>query len=93
MNQNYEINKENNEYEDEKRKNKQRLVRNEFKGVGKYGMPLIKKQKIDLDKIELWNYTKTKLNDDENRYRTIHFFTYDWLFDNVYENQKLLLRS
>lgn len=35
MNQNYEINKENNEYEDEKRKNKQRLVRNEFKGVGK----------------------------------------------------------
>lgn len=93
MNQNYEINKENNEYEDEKRKNKQRLVRNEFKGVGKYGMPLIKKQKIDLDKIELWNYTKTKLNDDENRYRTIHFFTYDWLFDNVYEKPEVALEK
>ena len=58
MNKNHEINKENNEYEDEKRKNKQRLVRNEFKGVGKYVMPLIKKQKIDLDKIELQIYIK-----------------------------------
>ena len=56
---------------------KLKFVRNEFTIVGKYGMPLIKKQKIDLDEIDLWNYTKTKLNDDENRYRTIHFFTYD----------------
>ena len=93
MNQNYDINKENNEYEDEKRKNKQRLVRNEFKGVGKYGMPLIKKQKIDLDKIELWNYTKTKLQDEDNKHKTIHFFTYDWLFDNVYEKPEVALEK
>ncbi len=93
MKQNYEINKENNEYEDEKRKNKQRLVRNEFKGVGKYGMPLIKKQKIDLDKIELWNYTKTKLQDEDNKHKTIHFFTYDWLFDNVYEKANVTLEK
>ena len=54
------------EYQEEKRKKKQKLVRNEFKGVGKYGMPLIKKQDIDLDKIELLAFTKTKLNDEEN---------------------------
>lgn len=36
-------------YEEEKRKRKQKLVRNEFEKCGKYGMPFIKKQDIDLD--------------------------------------------
>ena len=49
-----------NDYEEEKRKKKQKLVRNEFEKSGKYGMPLIKKQKIDLDKIELLSYLKLK---------------------------------
>lgn len=93
MNEKIEINKEKNNYEEEKRKHKQRIVRNEFNGVGKYGIPLIKKQNIDLDKIELWNYTKTKLNDDENKHRTIHFFTYDWNFENVYEKPDVALEK
>lgn len=80
-------------YEEEKRKNKQRIVRNEFKTLGKYGMPLVKKQEIDLDKIELWNYTKIKSNDDENKHRAIHFFTYDWLFDNVYDKPEIALEK
>ena len=66
------------DYEQEKLYKKLKLVRDEFKTVGKYGMPLIKKQDIDLDKINLWNYTKTKNNDDEHKDKTIHFFTYDW---------------
>lgn len=74
-----------NEYQEEKLKRKQKLVRNEFKGVGKYGMPLIKRQNIDLDKIELLVFTKTKHNDEENQNKTIHFFTYDWNFQSVYE--------
>ena len=74
-----------NEYQEEKRKKKQKLVRNEFKGVGKYGMPLIKRQDIDLDKIELLVFTKTKHNDEENQSKTIHFFTYDWNFESVFE--------
>lgn len=92
MNNTYEISKSNyesNEYEETKKQNKQRLVRNEFKGVGKYGIPFIKKQQIDIDKIELLNYTKTKANDNENKNKTIHFFTYDWLFDKVYEKPEL----
>ncbi len=84
---------ESNDYEETKRQNKQRLVRNEFKGVGKYGFPLIKKQEIDLEKINLWNYTKTKLNDEDNKNKTIHFFTYDWLFDNVYEKPEIALEK
>lgn len=33
-------------YEEEKRRKKQRLVRNEFEKIGKYGIPLVKKQNI-----------------------------------------------
>ena len=69
-----------------------KIVRNEFTTVGKYNMPLIKKQEIDLDEIDLWNYTKTKLQDEDNKHKTIHFFTYDWLFENVNQlKQKLNL--
>ena len=52
------------DYENIKRMKKQRLVRNEFEGDGRYGFPLIKKQDIDLEKIELWNFTKKKPNDE-----------------------------
>ena len=41
-------------------KKKQKLVRNEFEKIGKYGKPLIEKQNIDLNKIELLSYLKTK---------------------------------
>ena len=78
-------NDEESDYEFEKSYKKQKLVRNQFKMVGKYGMPIIKKQKIDLDKIDLWGYVKTKPNDEENRDKTIHFFTYDWNFENVFD--------
>lgn len=78
-------NQTDNDYEQEKFEKKQRIVRNEFKGVGKYGIPLIKKQNIDLDEIELFAYTKTKVEDEENTNKTIHFFTYDWNFESVYE--------
>ena len=85
MKENELLNSKNSDYEEEKRKKKQKLVRNEFKGVGKYGMPLIKRQDIDLDKIELLVFTKTKHNDEENQSKTIHFFTYDWNFESVFE--------
>lgn len=73
------------EYELQKRKHKQDLVRNDFKTVGEYQIPLIRKQDIDLDTISLISYTDTKKEDSENSYKTVHFFTYDWLFDKVYE--------
>lgn len=97
MKENFEVDnnltQEKTEYQQEKLLKKLKLVRNEFKTVGKYGMPLIKKQGIDLDKIELWNYTKTKLDDEENNHKTIHFFTYDWLFENVYEKPETTLEK
>ena len=82
-----------NEYQEEKLLKKLKLTRNEFKTVGKYEMPVIKKQKIDLDKIDLWCYAKTKPNDEENKDKTIHFFTYDWLFESVYDKPEIAMEK
>ena len=60
------------------------LVRNEFFIVGKYGVPLIKKQDIDLALIRLYSYTK--YDDKRNVSKTIHFFMHDYRFENVYAN-------
>ena len=77
MKERYEVDnniiQEKTEYENEKLLKKLKLIRNEFTTVGKYNMPLIKKQEIDLDKINLWNYTKTKLQDEDNKHKTINF--------------------
>lgn len=78
MKENYEVDnnliQEKTEYDKEKLAKKLKLVRNEFITVGKYGMPLIKKQKIELEKIDLWNYTKTKLQDEDNKHKLIHLW-------------------
>ncbi|MEG1752224.1 MAG: DUF4417 domain-containing protein [Clostridia bacterium] len=84
---------ETSEYDNEKLLKKLKIVRNEFKSVGKYGMPLIKKQNIDVNKIDLWCYTKAKINDTENKDKTIHFFTYDWLFESIYEKPEIAMEK
>lgn len=81
------------EYEYDKREKKKRLVRNQFPTVGSFGMPRIKRQAVDLEKIELWNYTKAKEHDGENRHRTIHFFTQDWHYESVYEKPEEALQK
>lgn len=93
LNSIFSISEEESDYEEEKRKNKQKLVRNEFEKSGKYGIPLLKKQNINIDKIELLSYLKTKNKDEENKRKTIHFFTYDWNFENVYEQPEQALEK
>ncbi len=89
--------KELSDYEIDKQKKKQLLVRNEFlyhgNSVGKYNFPLIKKQNIDVEKIKFLSYSNTKKDDNENKDKTIHFFTYDWKFENVYENPEEELKK
>lgn len=84
---------EESDYEGDKLLKKLKIVRNEFKTIGKYGMPLIKKQNIDINKINLWCYTKAKVNDNENINKTIHFFTYDWLFESVYDKPEIAMEK
>ena len=77
-------------YEIDKQKKKQLLVRNEFlyqgKSIGKYNFPIIRKQNVDIEKIDFISFTNTKKDDIENKNKTVHFFTYDWKFEDVYEN-------
>ena len=83
-------------YELEKAHHKQKLVRNDVKCVGKFGMPLIQKQDIDPYMIHFINFTDTKRDDVKNAHKTVHFFTYDWLYDKVYddyENQLDVLKQ
>lgn len=80
-------------YDEEKNDKKQRIVRNEFVAVGKYEMPLIRKQSIDINKIKPWGYTKAKHNDKDNSDKTIHFFTYDWLYETVYAKPEIAMEK
>ena len=84
---------ESTKHDEEKLKKKAKLVRSDFKTVGQYDMPLIRKQRINLDKIELWGYPKAKSEDSENRHKTIHFFTHDWKFDAVYDKPEVAMEK
>ena len=81
--------KELTEYEKDKQNKKQKMVRNEFlyygNSSGKYEFPIIKKQDINVDEIKFLSFVNTKNDDKENQDKTIHFFTYDWFFEKVYE--------
>lgn len=69
--------KEQTEYEIEKQKKKQKLVRNEFlyhqNSAGKYEFPIIRKQNIDVNKIKFLSFVDAKKDDKENKDKTIHF--------------------
>ena len=73
------------EYERQKQEHKRKLVRNEFAVCGKYDMPFVQKQKIEVDKIKLMSFVDAKNPDDKNIDKTIHFFMHDWKFEKVYE--------
>ena len=52
--------KELTEYEIQKAKYKRLLVRNEYRGVGKYDIPLVRKQQIDINNIKFLDIQKQK---------------------------------
>lgn len=63
------------------------FLRNAFKGCGRFGIPLVKKQKLSLEKIDLISYSDTRPNDNEgNKCKGVHFFIDDYRFNGVYIN-------
>lgn len=63
------------------------FLRNEFTGCSKWGIPLVKKQWIDLNNISLIACSDTRLNDSAgNRRKGVHFFVDDYRFNGVYRN-------
>ena len=73
------------EYEIQKAKHKLELVRNDLTLTGKYNIPFIETQNIDVSEINFLSFVGCKKEDKENADKTIHYFTHEWLFKKAYD--------
>ena len=63
------------------------FMRNSFSSVGKWEIPLVKKQEFIANNIKLIACSDTRLNDNnENIKRGVHFFVDDYRFSGIYNN-------
>lgn len=63
------------------------FMRNSFETVGKWGIPLVKRQKIVTDNLMLVACSDTRANDSEsNKKKGVHFFVDDYRFSGIYNN-------
>lgn len=63
------------------------FMRNSFETVGKWNIPLVKEQKIDLTNIKLVACSDTRAYDNEtNKKSGVHFFVDDYRFEGIYNN-------
>ena len=61
------------------------FMRNNYKGSGRWNIPLIRKQRIDTKDISLIACSDTKSNDKaENKKNGVHFFVDDYRFNGIY---------
>lgn len=66
---------------------KQSFLRNEFDASGKWNIPIIHKNELNLKNINLIAYSDTKAKDnDENKSKGVHFFIDDYRMEGVYNN-------
>lgn len=65
------------------------LLRNQFKGTGKFNIPIIPKFEAkddDFNDLKLIGFDKTKLESSNHLDRMVHFFLYDYKFERVWKN-------
>lgn len=68
-------------------RSKQTFLRNEFDAFGKWNIPVIHKNKLDLANVNLISYTDIKTNDvDENKQKGVHFYIDDYRMEGLYYN-------
>lgn len=60
------------------------ILRNQFKSVGMFKLPLVKKQEISLEDVKLIGYDKVNQSDDYDK--IVHFFLDDYRFESIYNN-------
>ena len=61
------------------------FMRNNFPSVGKWGIPLVKKQELNTNGIQLVACSDTRANDNElNKKCGVHFFVDDYRFEGIY---------
>ena len=62
-------------------------MRNTFSSIGKWGIPLVRKQTFPTDAIQLIACSNTRANDNkENRKKGVHFFVDDYRFSGIYDH-------
>lgn len=68
--------------------------RNAYDTIGRWQIPIIKRQEINLDELDLIAYSDIRYNDNEsNCKKGVHFFIDDYRFEGIYRNpQKSLSR-
>lgn len=77
----------------EKMRSSSLFMRNNYDMVGKWDIPLIKKQKLDTDKIQLIACSDTRTNDlEENKKCGVHFFVDDYRFNGIYDHPQRTLK-
>lgn len=70
------------------------FMRNEFNTVGKWQIPVVKKQAIDTSNIKMVACSDTKVNDrEENKKAGVHFFVDDYRFKGIYNNPERTLKK
>lgn len=61
--------------------------RNEFNTMGRWQIPIIERQEIELDNVDLISYSDIRTNDNEkNCNKGVHFFVDDYRFEGIYRN-------
>ncbi|MCR4728218.1 MAG: DUF4417 domain-containing protein [Lachnospiraceae bacterium] len=69
------------------------FMRNTFETVGKWNIPLVRKQDIPLDNIRLIACSDTRTNDnDVNKCNGVHFFVDDYRFAGIYDHPERSLK-
>ena len=67
------------------------FLRNQFGGTGKWGIPLVRKQDINLEDLDLIACTNCIQNDREYYDRGVHFFVDDYNFRDIYDTPEKTL--
>lgn len=65
-------------------RNSELFLRNEFEKDGQWGFPIIKRQTINLDNLELIACSDISNHDEYNLHKGIHHFVDDYRFESLY---------
>lgn len=70
------------------------FMRNSYDGCGRWEIPLVKKQDIPMDDLDLISCADAKLHESgRNRQKGVHFFVDDYRFENIYRNPEKSLEK
>jgi hypothetical protein len=70
------------------------FMRNSYQGQGRWGIPIVRKQSVDIRNVSLIACSDTRRNDTtDNTDRGVHFFVDDYRFSDVYRHPQRTLEK